>query len=168
MERVKKVSALIRKNIQAREVKENNLGRFASWFLVAGRTKLVSIMECAKAIANINPDIDVTDKTVQGYISQIRRVLEHKKGVSIWNVKGEGYRIATEPEKAIFLVKGTHRVLKLAERVSRLYVITDKKLIPGAINTVFGSKEKARIMLKGSNRSLGMICSSQKLLTNGR
>ena len=165
---IKPASALIRRNMQAKSERQNNVGKFTAWFLKTGKSNLVSLIECARFLHSIIPGLDITDRTVAGYVTHARRVLEQKKGMSIWNIKGKGWRIATENEKAIFLVKTTHRTLKNAERVQVLYGCTDRRLIPDALVQVFGSKEKAKQMLQGSSNTLKSICNSQRLLTNGR
>ena len=168
---IKPASALIkstRRSQMMRQIADNNVGKFTGWFLERGKKSPVAIIACAKFLATIMPDRDITESTVRNFICSARKVLENKKGMSIWNVSGKGYRIATENEKAIFLVRHAHKTIKHAERANRLYVITDRKLIPGAVEKVFGSKAAAQRQLAGYSKSLGMICNPKLLLTNGK
>lgn len=161
-----KASGILIRNLKAQKVKQTQVGKFVAWFLNRGK-RIVTIQECAEFLSSIIIDKDITDKRVQGIITLARKTLEEKKGMSIWNVRGEGYRIASEKEKAVFLCRTTRTVLKNAERAARLYVITDKKLIPQAVQEVYGNPAKAQLLYKDSHRKLQMIMASQKALIHG-
>lgn len=153
-----KASKMILRNMKSKKEKATKVGAFVGWFLKHGSGRTVPLMEVAKFLASILPGIDITDRTVSQYIGHARDVLEARKGKSIWNVRGEGYRIASEKEKAIYLVRHTKRTLRYADRAARLYMITDKRLIPDAVQEVFGSKAKAQALLSDSNSKLFAIC----------
>lgn len=131
------------------------MGQFISWFLKNGKTKSHSVMDLAKVLSGILPkDRDITEGTVRMYVSNARNVLETKKGMTIWNTPGEGYRLATEKEKALFLVRSTKRTLKMAQRSTRLYAITDKRLIPDAVKQVYGSRRDAHLLVGDYSKQL--------------
>lgn len=161
------VSKILLKNLRAKKEAEGQLAKFVSWFLKVGQKKIVSKMDIAQFLSGYMIG-DITDARVGFMVTQARRILEDRKGMSIWNVKGEGYRIATEKEKAKFLVFHTNRALKAAERVTRLYVCTDRRLIREAIDEKFGSQAKASGLVHSYERQLLAICSTQKLITNGK
>ena len=154
-------SKLILKNLKSSEAKKNNVGKFVAWFLKSGKGKIVTQMDIAKFLSSI-VDRDITDRTVSSFITHGREVLENKKAMSIWNIRGEGYRLATEKEKAIFLVRHTRKTLKYADRATRLYLITDHRMLPDAVKSVFGTKEKARGLIRQYENQLLAICNGQR------
>ena len=113
-------------------------------YLITKGDKIVTKEDIAKYIAPIMKKDEITIGDVTRVIVHARAYLEEKKTRTIWNVRGEGYRIATEKEKAIFLLRTARTTIKWASRAQRLHAITDKKLIPEAREYVFGSADKAQ------------------------
>lgn len=83
----------------------------------------------------------VTQDQVQSILCQARKHCELTFKLTIWNVRGQGWRIATPRETAYYGMHSTKKLLVLADRVRRLVDIVDKKYIPEAFDKVFGSTE---------------------------
>ena len=131
-----------------RHVKAGVRDKFNEWFFEHGKGEVLSHEKCGEYLAK-QLNRDITMNLLRSYVGSAREHLERNKGVTIWNVLGKGWRIATEKEKAIHLIRSARTTIKWGERAVRLYEITEHKLIPDAIKYVFGSSAKAMEQVKG-------------------
>lgn len=127
----------------SKKEREKVCDTFAKWFSTQGN-RVVSHQEIADFIHERLPNNEINAANIANYIGQARRFMEKNYGKTIWNIRGEGWRIAKEPEKAIFLVRSTRNVLKHADRAKDLHDITDKKYLAEAQEYVFGSSARAQ------------------------
>ena len=131
------------------EREDTNIEKFSAWLMRKGR-EMVSVEECAEFLsAVVEEDTEITERIVRGYISSARVDMETHHGKTIWCEKHAGkgddvkkYRIATEQEKAVFLVRRAKSWIRSGEGVVRLHQITDLKLIPAAQEIVFKNSSK--------------------------
>ena len=79
----------------------------------------------------------VTLEKLSHIMSRARVFMELKHGTMIINVRNRGYKLATPRELALCTAKWVKRTIMYADRTYRLVDITDRKLIPGALRTVF-------------------------------
>lgn len=129
---------LIKGDGYKREKDTRRAENISSYFIKSGN-KLVTKMEIAKILHAENPKLSVSHARVSMTICDAREYLEINHNKTLQNVVGEGWRIATPKEQAIYLVRQVKRVTKHAERVRRVYNATDKALIPDAVKQVFGT-----------------------------
>lgn len=121
--------------------KLNIVETFAKW--MAKQSGVVTKVAAAKFLATYTR-VDVTESILTRYITMAREYLEHYHGKTLWNVRGEGWRVATEKQKAIMLVRSVRTTVRYAQRSMRLRAITKPDLIAGAVGTVVGSYEQGR------------------------
>ena len=124
--------------------KAKALKKLYDWFIVQGRNKTISHETIAEFLGGLMPDRDITYAMLRDYIRILKLDIERRLGVTVWNISGEGWRVGTKEETAITLVRTARKTIRYADRTMILYGITDRKLIPGATETVFkkrGPKE---------------------------
>jgi hypothetical protein len=85
----------------------------------------------------LGTDVPVTQDQLMGWITRTRAYLETEKGVTLFNIKGLGYKVADASECALYSMFTLRRVVRLADRTYRLVDIVERKYIPSAFKKVF-------------------------------
>ena len=124
--------------------REENVAKFAKWFISWAKTRVVRKEECANFIAKLTPERDITNGQVCSFISEAKRIVERNLDVTIWNIHGEGWRIASKLETAVVMYRSAKKTVRYAERTADLYSLTDKKQLPEALKIVFKNSPKAQ------------------------
>lgn len=127
--------------------RERQAPKFAEWLYKNGSKKTLSHNDCAEMLAKML-DKDITNPLLAAYVTIARLYLETTYKATIWNVRGEGWRVATEEEKAIYMIRSARNAISRAQRTVRLYSITEEKYIPGAVEKVFGKYSNAKERIK--------------------
>lgn len=70
-------------------------------------------------------------------ISRSRMELESRYKTTLFNVRGQGYKVADANELALYTAKFIKRTIFYCDRTYRLVEITDKDRIPSALQQVF-------------------------------
>lgn len=136
--------------------KEKFSQAFGEWFLKAGKKRVLTHNDCAEFLSKLL-DKDITFTDLRSYICQARFYLEANYKSSIWNVRGEGWRVATEEEKAIFLIRTARGAISRAQRTVNLYNITDEKHIEMAVTKVFGKASNAQARIAEYQGKFNML-----------
>lgn len=119
---------------------------FADWLMdtTEGAKRLVPEAEIAEQIKSIRKRFNsryakerVHAGHVYSWITRARIVLEQENGLTLWNVWGTGYRVATPQETAIFAMRRLKSVVTQARRVSNLVEMVEPKYLPEAFRQVF-------------------------------
>jgi len=104
----------------------------------------------------------VTVEQLGTMLCQARKYCELNHRLTIWNVRGIGWRIATPRETAYYGMATTKKLLVLADRTRRLADIVDRKYIPEAFEHVFGNTDNGiKTMLQKGKRFLLMWVEKQ-------
>lgn len=119
-------------------------GQLGEYILAHGKTRILDKEELAKQLSAFLGGNKVTEQGLRSTVCMAREYLERTHGKTIWNIRGEGWRMASEDEKAVYLVSCAKRTIRFADRTRRIYEVTDKRLIPGAMKKVFGTTERAQ------------------------
>jgi hypothetical protein len=126
-----------------------------------GDKEVLSAKEIAQKIKSFREqDRDfrsVTQDQCQTILCQARKHVELTYRLTIWNVHGQGWRLATPKETAYYGMASTKKLLVLADRTRRLADIVDKKYLPEAFEHVFGSTDAGvKTMLQKGKKFLLM------------
>lgn len=127
-------------------------------------------VEHGKIVHEINKwsTVSMTRETYHSFMSEVRRILETDKKVTLYNVRGHGYKIASPVECARFTAQMTKRAVLMAERVStRLFPIVDKRLFVSEFKTLYSDAERGVELAYQHGRKLLDQWSSNKILKEG-
>ena len=141
--------------------REENINKFSKWFIPLAKTRVVRKEECANFIAKLTPERDITNGQVCSFISEAKRIVERELGVTIWNIHGEGWRIASKLETAVVMYRSAKKTVRYAERTADLYSLTDKKHLPEALKKVFNNSPKAQRELTEYNSKFKKLFKSE-------
>jgi hypothetical protein len=115
------------------------------WISKQPGDKVLSAKEIASRIKGFREQDgdhrNVTVDQLNSILCQARKHCELTYKLTIWNVHGQGWRIATPRETAYYGMAATKKLLVLADRTRRLCDIVDRKYIPEAFEQVFGSTD---------------------------
>ncbi len=110
---------------------------FAKWIYNASKNgHVISKARITREICSISGRI-VTENNVTSWVSKAREYLEEHMDCTLWNVPGEGWRISTKRENAVYYAKSVKKTIAWADRTTRLQLISDRRDIPGALREVF-------------------------------
>jgi hypothetical protein len=90
----------------------------------------------------------VLSEQIHGAVCKARSYLELNYRVTIWNLRGYGFRVATPDELAMYTARSVRRTITMADRTVRLTDIVDRKRMPQALRIVF-EDNKGRIKTLG-------------------
>lgn len=159
------------KNTRLRYQKDRTVAeKMAKWFLAVGASgRIITAEEIGKELLRHSNEGKVVRRSdVTATISNMREVLEINNNKSIWNVRGEGWKLASEHEKAVHLIREARTTIKRANRCNRLFLIVDKKELPKAIGKVFGTSQKAISEIRSYNERSKELFGKQLLGGNMR
>lgn len=104
--------------------------------------RVVTMDDCADEIKKLrNTNVRTKEYEVRGFISHARTFLEKERNCTIWNLRGQGWRISNKWETAKCTRQSISRTLSHAERTRRLITITDKKLLSRAIQEIISQTD---------------------------
>ena len=116
--------------------------QFAKWiYEYTKEGKLASKLQCAKTISRLKEGEEVNELDVTRYISLARIYCEGNLNCSLWNVRGEGWRVGTKFETAMTYVQCARKTIAWAYRTQNLSTIVERKYIPEAIKAVLSKAE---------------------------
>ena len=122
----------------------------------AGRENALTPKEIATRVRifrkQMGKDKPVTADQLGSILCQARKHMELTHGVTLWNVRGIGWRSASPKETAYYGMSSTKKLLVLGDRVRRLSDIVDRKYIPEAFEKVFGSTDEGVRSLLGRGK----------------
>lgn len=126
---------------------------FARWIYETSKNgTIVSKQRIAREIHTIRNGQVVTESNVRSWIGKARVYCERQLGCTLWNIPGEGWRVATKRETAIYYLKCVKKTISWADRTCNLQAIADRREIPGAIKEVFYKAEKGINSLSGQKK----------------
>ena len=139
------------KSVLVKEDIKWSYGRLGDWLMVeSGREawNTVSYEKIAKEFKRLRDLTSsskagrpVTEEELRKVVSETRSYLESHHKTTLYNVRGQGYKIATPEEVALYTAKFFKRTILYADRTYRLVEIVDRKYIPSALRTVFCDNE---------------------------
>ena len=144
--------------------------KLTKWFLKEGRGgELLDKMTVVRALAGlVEAGTTITNNTLSVHVSNVRDILETRHGKTLWNIPGQGWKLANEKEKAIMCVRNARKTIMFADRTRRLLVCTETKEIPQAVKAVFGSSKKAQEVVRDYSKTARLLFGRSLLLTDGR
>ena len=83
--------------------------------------------------------------------------MEKKHGKTIYCMRGKGYKIASEEEKALYFAQSCKRTLASLDRAKTLHSITDKRYLPDAIKRVFKNDENVKRIVDSSYADIRLL-----------
>ena len=116
--------------------------QFAKWIYEASKNgQVISKQAIAKQISRLKSGSTVTQGNVSSWIAKARFYCEQHLGCTLWNIPGEGWRVANSRETAVYYCKSVKKTIAWADRTLNLQAITDRREIPYAIKEVFCKAE---------------------------
>jgi len=79
---------------------------------------------------------DVFQRDVNSWLARVREDMEIRYRKTLRYIPKLGWKVATPHETALITAKWIKRTIMHADRTGRLFEITDRRLIPGAIRQV--------------------------------
>lgn len=128
----------------------------AEWFLSGGenvRSPDDILEKIYKVRERRGVKSDVIRKEYKGYITDCRIYLEEKYKVTLWPVRlGDfrfcGYKIASDQEATVMVVKTGKQVMMAMERFRRRLPMTKKEYLWPSVKQVFGDTKEAALRYK--------------------
>lgn len=152
---------------QVVEMKEPLHVALTDYFLKSGGKVLTykAISEEMKAIKKSREDVSFG--SLYDAICKVRERLEVAHGLTLWNEKGVGYKLASPKQTALFGLRLVKRMVVLAGRTERIVPIIDRKYVPEAFEEVFGKAEgQLKQLHTNGKRFLKVWADNRKLLEN--
>lgn len=131
--------------------------KLAEYMLKHGAKTVLKKEDIAQVLSDLQGGKEVTEANLRCYVCIGREYAESKHGKTFWNIRGVGWRVADEQEKAIYTVRCARSTIKWADRTRRIYAVTQKSLVPGAMKKVFGSNEAGQAKIEDYNEKFRQL-----------
>lgn len=127
--------------------------QFARWIYETSKNgTVISKQRIAREMHTIKDGAKINEAMVTSWIAKARLYCETQLNCTLWNIPGEGWRVASQRETAIYYCKCVKKTIAWADRTLNLQAISDRREIPGAIKEVFYKAEKGIESLSGQKK----------------